>query len=267
MYFCSFSSDSSGNSYLIRTSNTALLLDVGISCKKIVEGLKENDLEPKQVDGVLITHEHIDHVKSLSTIRKKAPNAKIFLSSGTKEAIDTSGFEEDCNLIKGGDEFKIGDLRVRAFDLSHDANEPVGYSFKDGEKKLVVVTDTGCITKGIFEEMRDADLLVIEANHEVNILRMGDYPYQVKRRILGDEGHLSNETCGRCIAKFLKHKQGKEEAEMPKVLLAHMSQKNNTPEQAYLTIRNILEEEDFFIEKDLKLDVIVKDKISPAFEV
>lgn len=265
MYFCSFSSDSSGNSYLIKNDNTAILLDVGISCKKIIAGLKENQVEPEEVNAILLTHEHTDHIKSVGTIRKKATGASFYLSAGTKAALDTSNFDERCNTVSKGESFQVGDITVNAFGLSHDAREPIGYSFQDQEGKLVVVTDTGIVTEEIFEEIKTADLLVIEANHEVNILRMGDYPYQVKRRILGDQGHLSNETAGKCISKYIEAKKG--QGKMPKILLAHMSQRNNTPTQAYLTIRNILEEKDLLIERDFKMDIIVKDQLSPKFEV
>ena len=264
MYFCSFSSDSSGNSYLIKNENTAILLDCGISCKKIVEGLRENDIDTIDVDGILITHEHVDHVKSVATLSAKTDGATVYLSEGTKNSIDTSKFCDMCRVVKAGDEFEIGGIMVKVFNLSHDAKEPIGYSFKDGEGKLSVVTDTGIITEEIFEEIKDSDMLVMEANHEVNILRMGDYPYPVKQRILGEEGHLSNETAGHFIARFVKE-QAKEK--VPKVLLAHMSQKNNTPIQAYLTIRNILEEEGLHLDKDLEMQVLYKDKISPRFEV
>lgn len=264
MYFCSFSSDSSGNSYLIKNEHTALILDCGISCKRIVEGLKINDVLPEEIDGVFLTHEHIDHVKSVSTFSKKLEDAKVYLSEGTKDAIDTSKFCGRCQTVKAGEELEIGGIKVRTFNLSHDAAEPIGYSFQDKSGKLAVVTDTGVITEEIFEEIKDCDMLVMEANHEVNILRMGDYPYPVKQRILGDEGHLSNETAGKFIAKFVK---GRDSANMPKVLLAHMSQRNNTPIQAFLTIRNILEEEGLYLDKDLQMQVLYKDKVSPRFEV
>ncbi|MCQ2550977.1 MAG: MBL fold metallo-hydrolase [Clostridia bacterium] len=259
MYFCSFSSDSSGNSYLIKNESTAILLDVGISCKKIEAGLKENSLTLSDVDGILLTHEHIDHVKSVGTVRKKS-GATFYLSEGTLDSID---MEEGFQVVKAGESFKVGDILVKAFNLSHDAKEPIGYSLSDQDGKIVVVTDTGIVTDEIADEVSTADLLVIEANHEVNILRLGDYPYQVKRRILGEYGHLSNEASGKCILDFVKAKEGK----VPKVVLAHLSSKNNTPIQAYLTIRNILEEGEIFVGKDLEMDVIVKDQISPRFEV
>lgn len=264
MYFCSFSSDSSGNSYLIKNENTAILLDAGISCKKILDGLKANDVFAEEVDAVLLTHEHSDHVKSVKTLAKKLPDAKFYLSQGTLDGIQWEPAEERYAIVERGQCFTIGTIKVRTFNLSHDANEPIGYSLEDEDGKVVVVTDTGCITEEIFDQMVSADLLVMEANHEVNILRMGDYPYQVKRRILSDHGHISNEDAGHWIGKVAHEREKKKPLN---VLLAHMSKRNNTPRQAFLTIRNILEEEGLYIEKDLFIDVIVKDVISPKFEV
>lgn len=264
MYFCSFSSDSSGNSYLIKNEETAILLDVGISCKKILEGLAFSGVEAGSVDGILLTHEHIDHVKAAGTIYKKLPQVHFYMSEGTLDGLSFVPTCERSTMVRGGEEFQVGTIRVKAFCLSHDANEPIGYSLEDRDGKIVVVTDTGYVTDEIYEEMLTADLLVLEANHEVNILRMGDYPYQVKRRILSDYGHLSNETTGHCLCRLVRERK----KEKPlKVLLAHMSKRNNTPEQAFLTIRNILEEDGIYIEKDLYVDVIVKDVISPKFEV
>ncbi len=129
---------------------------------------------------------------------------------------------------------------------------------------MTVVTDTGVITEEIFEQMKTADLLVLEANHEVNILRMGSYPYPLQQRILGDEGHLSNETAGRILCSLLDQMHGER---VPRVLLAHLSHENNTPQQAYLTVKNILFERDYFVDRDVKLAVIRRDETSPLLEV
>ena len=126
-------------------------------------------------------------------------------------------------------------------------------------KKIAIVTDTGVVTEEILEAIKGSDLLVMESNHEVNILLYGSYPYNIKRRILSDVGHLSNEAAGNCILGFLKDINGEK---IPRVLLAHLSQENNTPQQAYITVKNILEEEDFYVGKDLSLGVVLKDQLS-----
>lgn len=267
LQFCSFASGSSGNCYLVRSEDTILLVDVGITGKRVLSGLEEKEIKPEQVNGILITHEHVDHVRSLRMIAKKAENAVVYSSAGTLAEVDDKLPADRSYPIETGKPFSIGDICVKPFRLSHDAIEPVGYSFAQGGKQITVITDTGCLSEEILSHAVEADLLVLEANHEVNILKMGTYPYSLKRRILGDEGHLSNETAGKCLCKVLQRrkKSGKETA--PEVLLAHLSKENNTPGQAYLTIRNILFEEDFFIDKDLKLNIAGRDEVSQYIEV
>lgn len=262
--FCSFASGSTGNSYLIKTDKTNILVDAGISGKRIVAGLESKGIEPQDLDAVLITHEHTDHIQSLRVMSKKAQQAELFASAGTFAKIAGDLPAERTQRVLPGETFFIGDIVVKPFHLSHDAAEPTGFSFVNGGKQITIVTDTGYVTDEIYEQIRCADLLVLEANHEVNILKMGTYPYNVKRRILGDYGHLSNEAAGECICRMLGDRKDRK---MPKVILAHLSRENNTPKQAYLTIKNILLEEEFYIEKDLELDIITKDEISTLYEV
>lgn len=264
--FCSVASGSSGNCYLVKSDKTALLVDVGIAGKRVLNGMEERGVSPEDIDGILITHEHIDHVRSLRMIGKKAENAKVYGSQGTLEQVeDKLQPGKACVMFPQKPQY-IGDILVKPFHLSHDAAEPLGYSFEKDGKQLTIVTDTGYVSQEIFEQIANADFLVLEANHEVNILKMGAYPYSLKRRILGDEGHLSNETAGRCLCEALRSRKA-EGKDAPKVVLAHLSKENNTPGQAYLTIRNILFEEDLYIDKDLKLDIVPRDEISPYMEV
>ncbi len=268
--FCSFASGSSGNCYMVKSDETVLLIDVGISGKKIIEGLTSQNLSVEQVKGILITHEHTDHVKSLKMMSKKASAARIYSSAGTLAQIMDKVEGDRARAIGASERFAVGDISVTAFRLSHDAAEPVGFSLTHEGRQVTIVTDTGCISEEMFRHMVKADLLVLEANHEVNILKMGSYPYHLKRRILGEEGHLSNETAGECLCRILKMRQCQshgETSELPSVLLAHLSRENNTPSQAYLTIRNILFEEDFYIDKDLKLEVAPRDEIGSCMEV
>lgn len=265
--FCSFASSSSGNCYLIRSENTTLLVDVGVAGKHILGGLAAKDTEIEKVDGILLTHEHIDHVKSLRMMSRKAFRAGVYASKGTLSQVCDKIEDDVMRPVRAQHPFTIGDIEVRPFALSHDAAEPLSYSFcKDG-KQITVVTDTGCLTEEAFAQLREADLLVLEANHEVNILRMGAYPYSVQQRILGDEGHLSNETAGKCLCDVLRYRKERGKQEVPKVVLAHLSRENNTPGQAYLTIRNVLFEEDFYIDKDLELDIALRDEIGKSVEI
>ncbi|MBQ9960663.1 MAG: MBL fold metallo-hydrolase [Firmicutes bacterium] len=259
--FCSLSSSSSGNCYLIKSETTNLLVDVGISGAKIYKNLANYGIEPSDISHVLLTHEHVDHVKSVSPVAKKSPGAVFCCSGGTLEGLGEKG-----QIIAGrycmavpGEMFMAGDIEVTPFRISHDAAEPVAYTFQREGKKIAIVTDTGVVTEEILEAIKGSDLLVMESNHEVNILLYGSYPYNIKRRILSDVGHLSNEAAGNCILGFLKDL---DRCKVPKVLLAHLSQENNTPQQAYITVKNILEEEDFYVGKDLSLGVVLKDQLS-----
>lgn len=261
--FCSFSSGSSGNCYLIRSNETALLVDVGISGKKILAGIKATQTPEEQVKGILVTHEHIDHVKSLRVISKKLPEVKTYANAGTWSQIEEKVPEEQRKLFITGNPFTIGDISIKPFKISHDAVEPVGFSFISGGKQISIVTDTGYITEEIFEEMKQADILALEANHDENMLRVGRYPWNVKQRILGEKGHLSNVAAGKCLCRLLDECCVKPR----RVLLAHLSKENNFPEMAYQTIKNILEESEHYLGKQLQISTMMKDEMSIVYEV
>jgi len=265
--FCSFASGSSGNCYLVRSENTVILIDAGIPGKKILQQLSEQGLSAEQLSGILITHEHIDHVKSLKMISKKAVTAKVYSSAGTLEEIMDRIDGDHARAIGASERFMVGDIAVEPFHTSHDAAEPMGYSLIHEGRRLTVVTDTGCISEEIFSHIKRADLLILEANHEVNILKMGSYPYYLKRRILGDQGHLSNEAAGECLCRMLQERKRDPKQAPPKVILGHLSRENNTPGQAYLTIRNILFESDFYIDQDLRLEIAPRDESGAWTEV
>lgn len=264
--FCSFSSGSSGNCYLIKNDSIALLVDAGISGKRIMEGLKETGTDKEKVRGLFLTHEHTDHIKSVRVLGKKLPMMNVYATSGTwrgvESSVDHQLCDERCFVLSSDSSVRAENIEIRAFALSHDAAEPVGYSFISEGKKISVVTDTGCITEEIFSEIRGADLLVIEANHEVRVLEMGRYPYYLKRRILGDQGHLSNEHAADCIARLaLDHPRHR------KVLLAHLSHENNTPDLAYMTVSNMLEERGIRQDRNLDIEVIFRDTVSRIYEL
>lgn len=260
--FCSFASGSTGNCYLIRYGETALLVDVGISGKRIFEGLDYTDTPIENLQAVLVTHEHIDHIQSLPIVTRKAPNVRAYANEATWNNIDKKVAEEKKAYFKTGDVFDIGGIRVKSFPISHDAAEPVGYSFYADGRQISIVTDSGCITQEIFDEILEADLLVLEANHEVEVLQMCSYPYKTKRRILGDKGHLSNVTAGKCICKLVEMKD-----KARRILLGHLSKQNNEPELARMTICNILNEADIYVGDQLEMEVILRDTVSRIYEV
>lgn len=259
--FCSLASGSSGNSYVVRHGDTVLLVDCGISGKKIFSGLKEHGMEPTEVSGVLITHEHSDHTKSIKVVLKKS-QALAYMNIGTWQCLSDKVPEEKQILIGSREEFQIGDITIRPFVVSHDATEPLGYSFIAGGRQLSILTDTGIVTDSIERAVRDADLLVVEANHDVNVLQMSSYPYSLKRRILGNKGHLSNEAAATCIMKVYQSNDKPRQ-----ILLAHLSHQNNTPEMARITVCNMLEEAGIVPGGDIYLDVITRDAVSSMYQV
>ena len=262
MKFCSFASGSSGNCYLIKSEETAVLIDAGISGKRILAGLEETGTPREMVSAILVTHEHIDHVKSLPVMTKKIPNMQIYANGATWEQIERPVPEERRELFETGEEFRIGDLTIRPFPVSHDAAEPVGFSIYGDGQQISVCTDSGFISDEILEEIAEADLLLLEANHEKEMLLFGRYPYPLKQRILGDEGHLSNLSCGECLCKIVN-----ENPKRRTVLLGHLSHENNTPDVAMQAIINTLEEERIFTGDDLQIKVAMRDQISDIYEL
>lgn len=260
--FCSFSSGSSGNSYLVKTESTAILIDAGISGKKIFEGLAESETLFENVKGLMITHEHIDHVKSLSVVTKKLPNINAYANENTWTMLESKVETQKRKTFVTGEKFTVGDIEVKSFNISHDAIEPVGFSFYCGLNQISIVTDTGHITEEIFKEIITADILILESNHDVNMLKMCRYPWNVKQRILGKMGHLSNEDAGSLLCRILGENNKKRH-----VLLAHLSKENNFPEMALQTIKNLLLEEDFYVGENVNIEMIMKDKISPVYSL
>ncbi len=262
MEFCSFASGSSGNSYLVRTHETSILIDAGISGKKIFEALEKSGGVPDDIRGVLVSHGHIDHTRSLRVVAKKAGKADVYSTLGTWSEIRDRVPKERHIAVEAGEEFMVGDILVRPFATSHDADGSVGFSLLHGGKQISILTDTGVVDEAMFREILDADILVLEANHDENVLLVCRYPYPVKRRILGDRGHLSNEAAGLCLSRVMREKE-KERI----VLLAHLSKENNTPDMALQEVRNVLEEQGVGNDRRLRLDVITRDRISPIYIV
>lgn len=262
LQFCSFASGSSGNCYLVKTDETAILIDAGISGKRIFEGLDETGTPREQVAAILVTHEHIDHIKSLPVVTKRIPGLCVYANEATWECINRPVSEERRRYFKTGEDFYIGDLLIRPFPISHDAADPVGFSIYYKDKQVSILTDSGYVSDEVFEEILDADLLVLEANHEKEMLLFGKYPYPLKQRILGDEGHLSNVTAGECLSQIVSERPKKR-----RVLLGHLSRENNTPEVAMQAVRNTLEENRIYIGGELQIQVALRDCMSELYQV
>ena len=261
---CSLSSGSSGNSYVIYSDKGALLIDAGISAKQICLGLDKLGIDPRRLDAVLVTHEHSDHIKGLPVLAKKT-DACLYATSKTLECIEDKN-EFTRHSIEAGDRFTIADMEVRSFAVSHDAADPVGYSVTCCGSCISVVTDTGVVTQDILEIMAKSDILVLESNHDESVLRVGSYPWFLKQRILGDKGHLSNDSAAKAIAGVLREEAKKGCVKKRQLLLAHLSKENNFPEMALMTMENILEEEEVHA-ADVKVEVLPRSEISPVYSV
>lgn len=234
MRLCSIASGSSGNCIYVGGEKNHIIIDAGISTKRIVDGLKELSVMPEELSGILITHEHIDHVAALRVFSKKYAKP-IYGTKGTiKGIIDSSdGCQIDKSLfreIEIDKEFSIDEFTVHPFAISHDANEPCAYVVRNGKAKVAVATDMGHYTNYTINELSNLDALLLEANHDVKMLEVGTYPYYLKQRILGDKGHLSNENSGKLLSQLL-HDNFKG------VLLGHLSKENNYERLAYETVK------------------------------
>ena len=234
MRLCSIASGSSGNCIYVGSEATHLLIDVGISGKRTESGLNDLGLTGRDVDGILVTHEHADHINGLGVMARKY-DIPIYATRGTIEAIkripsvgriDEALFQE----VREDEKLIIKDLTIHPMKVSHDAAQPVAYRIAYGKKRIAVCTDLGHFTDYTVDCLQGMDALLLEANHDVNMLQVGPYPYPLKQRILGDKGHLSNENSGRLLSRILHDK-------LQAIFLGHLSKENNLPELAYESVR------------------------------
>jgi len=254
---CVLASSSAGNSIYIGTNKLNILVDAGLSCKQLTAKLAEIDVSAKAIDAIFVTHDHIDHTKGIGVFARRY-RTPIYANAATWAAMPACLGEFDANVCRcftNHRRFVLGDLKVEAFALPHDAADTVGFSFYHGWHKITVATDMGYVPPQVKDYLRDAHLLILEANHDLEMLRMGPYPWPLKKRIMGRHGHLSNEEAGRTIAELLN-------GMTKRVMLAHLSQENNAPELAYFTVGNIIEEAGFQVGKDVKIDLTYRDRIS-----
>ena len=261
MELASIASGSSGNCILVKNNDTNIIVDIGISRKKVVEGLEFFDTKPSDVDAIFVTHEHLDHIKGLGVYLRSFATP-VYGSKGTidclKNEVDLGPVDYTLfNAVEG--DVKIGDIVVKTIETNHDAKEPVLYRFESDNSSVAVVTDLGCYDDNIVNQLQDLDGLLIEANHDVNMLQVGPYPYNLKTRIWSDQGHLSNETCGKLLSDIasdrLKH-----------VILGHLSGENNYPDLAFQTVRNEIDMSESSVMSD-DIDIKVANRKSPSVKI
>lgn len=251
--FCSLYSGSSGNSLFVETQNTKLLVDAGVSCKKIENALQDIKVDPSSIDGILITHEHTDHVQGLGTLSRKF-DLPVFVNQETLDAMPKQKDkipDKNIKTFKISDKFEIGDLLIDPFSIPHDAANPCGFNIYKDDKKISIATDIGHMTNNILKSLEGSLFLMLEANYDPEVLRCSSYPFSLKSRIAGPTGHLPNEMAGKTISYLLK-------SGLKNAILGHLSKESNFPELAYQTVLDELIRNDYN-ENSLSLGVASRD--------
>ena len=229
-------SSSSGNMFHIASSSTNILIDVGVSYKAINEGLKTIGLTIKDIDAILITHEHSDHIKGLPLICRKN-DIPIYACGDTakflKEELDSKNIPANIITTHYDSPFKIKDITIYPFETSHDAAMPCGYKISDDTSSITFATDLGYISNDVMDKLVESDYTILESNYDEAMLEFGKYPFLLKRRIKSVTGHLSNDACGQAVAQLAKQGHNR-------FLFAHLSENNNNEELAKQTIESIL---------------------------
>lgn len=246
--FSILASGSSGNATLVETGDQKILVDCGLSGKKMEDLFEQVGRKMSDLDAILVTHEHVDHIKGLGVVARKY-KLPIFANQKTWQAMDPmigevntdQKFQFDMETVK-----TFGSLQVESFGVSHDAIEPMFYIFHNGAKKFVMITDTGYVSDRMKGHIRGADAYLFESNHDIEMLRMGRYPWNVKRRILGDEGHISNEDAGIAIGEVITDKT-------KRIYLGHLSKDNNMKDLARMSVTQTLATQDKIVGSGIEL--------------
>jgi len=237
MRFSVLASGSTGNAFYIETEQTKLLVDAGLSGKQIDRLFQQIDADPSELDGILVTHEHSDHIKGLGILARKY-KLPIYANDKTWKAMEKGigkveldqKFHFEANKVQ-----TFGNIDVESFSVSHDAVDPMFFTFHHDNKKVALVTDLGYVSERIKKTIEGANAFIFEANHDISMLQMGKYPWSVKRRILGDYGHVSNEDSGLALSDVITN-------ETKRVYLAHLSKDNNMKELARMSVDQVLQE-------------------------
>ena len=259
MEICTFASGSSGNCTFVSSGGTMILIDAGISMRRINSCLRNFGATLNDISAILITHDHSDHIGALGMIGKYYDIPVIVPERAVGPVLMTYPVLTDqMTPLETGVEIMIGSLSVLSFATPHDASDCVGYRISDGRKTMAIATDMGCVTDVILNGTIGADFAILESNHDVDMLNGGAYPYQLKRRILSHRGHLSNADCARLCVELAKNGTSH-------FLLAHLSRDNNTPQTAFSSVRAALEAEGFVLGQNIYLDVAPADEMTARY--
>ena len=223
-------SGSKGNSTLLIGKKKKILIDVGFSYPKMINDLKEYNIKPNDIDAILITHTHKDHIAGLKTFIKKNP---IPVYTNSMMLSDLLKIIVEENIVVEEDDYSIGEFNILTIHTSHDAPGSVGFLIDDGNSSLVYITDTGYINEKYLKKIINKNVYIFESNHDINMLMTGPYPYILKMRVLSDKGHLSNSLSGNYLNKLIG-------SNTKRVILAHLSEINNTPKIAISTVSDII---------------------------
>ncbi len=250
-----------GNCLYVESENAKLLIDAGVSLKKIETGLKTLNVSPSSLDGILVTHEHSDHIQSLGNLSKKF-NLPVYANSETFDAMPKQTDKistENINRFKIAEKFQIKDIEINPFSIPHDAANPCGFNITNSSDKISIATDIGHMTNTILKKLEDSKFILLESNYDSEVLKYSKYPYLLKQRIAGPNGHLSNEVASKVINYLL---QGK----LKIAMLGHLSKESNFPELAYQTVVDEILSSGTDISK-LTLSVASRDKVGNLIHI
>lgn len=244
-------SGSSGNSSVLTDGKTNILIDCGTSGKRATEALDKLCINPKTINAILISHEHIDHTRGVGILARKF-NIPVYATEGTLKRADLGKTDSSLlNVITPDVTYSVGDFAITPFSIPHDAEEPCGFVVTDGNTRIATATDIGVMTDNILSRLYGCESVLLESNHDIDMLRFGDYPYALKQRILSDVGHLSNKAAAEVALKLVKNGT-------KHIMLGHLSDKNNMPDIAQMETFNTLTDNGIQVGKDMTLQVAMR---------
>ena len=250
-----------GNCLYVESENTKLLIDAGVSLKKIEKGLETLNISPSSLDGILVTHEHSDHIQSLGNLSKKF-NLPVYANSETFDNMSKQTDKisaENIKKFKVAEKFEIKDLEINPFSIPHDAANPCGFNISNNSDKISIATDIGHMTNDILKQLEDSKFILLESNYDTEVLKYSKYPYLLKQRIAGPNGHLSNEIASKVINYLLQ-------GNLKTAMLGHLSKESNFPELAYQTVVDELISSGTDVSK-LNLSIASRDKVGKLIHI